>query len=110
MGTKSLTVTYANNTVTVTPTSVNIKKNDNDTLQWSKPQGQTWTFSGIQLKDGSSLPNPPFSNLQITDSQISVTDDNTQTVDRGTWNYQVGINVGGTVIWSDPQIINKGDD
>lgn len=109
MPTQSLTVTYANSTVNVSPSSVTIRKDDSDTLQWGQPAGQTWTFYGIRQKDGTALPTPPFSNLQVSDSQISVTDDNSSNIDHGTWNYQIGITVNGSVVWSDPQIINKGD-
>jgi hypothetical protein len=113
MATKTLTVSYkAGETppVVVSPSTIHIHKNKERTLEWVREAGATWTFSAIEQANGDPLPDPPFSGLQVTDAQMSVTDDNTSAADRGSWSYKVGIVVNGTTIWSDPQIINKGGD
>jgi hypothetical protein len=66
-------------------------------------------FADIKQPDKqSALPNPPFSPPSITDTQITVTDDNKEVGDHGTFSYSICVKVGSTPYWSDPEIINRG--
>lgn len=79
-------------------------------LKWVPARGQSgWAFAGITLPDQTTaLPNPPFSAPAITDTQITVEDDNKHAEDHGTFAYSISVTSGGQTYWSDPEIINRG--
>ena len=51
---------------------------------------------------------PPFSTPTISDSQLTVVDDNKHDDDHGTFRYSICVKIGPTIYWSDPEIINRG--
>lgn len=79
-------------------------------LCWVPAPGQSnWVFADIKQPDKvTPLPNPPFSTPTISDSQITVADDNKHDDDHGTFRYSIAVKVGPTTYWSDPEIINRG--
>jgi hypothetical protein len=79
-------------------------------LRWVPASGQlNWVFADIKQPDRvTPLPNPPFSAPAISDSQITVTDDNKHDEDHGAFQYSICVKVGTTTYWSDPEIINRG--
>jgi hypothetical protein len=79
-------------------------------LNWIPADGQSgWTFSQITQGDKTSpLGDPPFTNVTVTDGQISVEDDNKHAGDHGTFSYSIAVKSGGSTYWSDPEIINRG--
>lgn len=62
--------TSANPPVTVNPQIHNVN-NGNQTIKWERANNQTFTFTSL-----SSLPNPPFGQPSISDSEITITDNN----------------------------------
>jgi hypothetical protein len=96
--------------VNVTPTAVTIDPNTDDNITWNRENNATWTFAGIAQDDAnhSPLPNPPFKAQNVQDTSIVVEDDNSAVTDT-TYNYAVQVKLSdGTLVWSDPQIINRG--
>jgi hypothetical protein len=79
-------------------------------VSWIPAAGESgWTFTQITQADQSSpLTDPPFSNVSVTDGQISLQDDNKDSGDHGTYSYSIQVASGGSTYWSDPEIINKG--
>lgn len=63
------------NTSANPPVSVNPQVHDvnqgNQTVKWERANNQTFTFASV-----SGLPNPPFSNLSVSDSEVTISDDN----------------------------------
>ncbi|MHB8448498.1 MAG: hypothetical protein ACYC7G_06440 [Rudaea sp.] len=62
--------TNANPPVTVQPQIHDVNRG-NQTIKWERASNQTFTFTSL-----SGLPNPPFSNLSVSGSEISVVDNN----------------------------------
>lgn len=79
-------------------------------LRWVPAPGQSnWVFADIKQPDKlTPLPNPPFSTPSISDSRITVLDDNKHEDDHGTFRYSICVKIGPTMFWSDPEIINRG--
>jgi hypothetical protein len=112
MRTKTLHVrlnTASTPPVTIVEDSMAVGKHRYE-LQWVPDPGQSsWVFADIKQPDKvTPLPTPPFSTPSISDSQITVTDDNTESDDHGTFSYSICVKVGSTPYWSDPEIINRG--
>jgi len=63
--------TSANPPVTVNP-RVHDVNNGNQTIKWERASNQTFTFTSL-----TGLPNPPFGTPSVSDSEITVTDNNT---------------------------------
>ncbi|HEY8011273.1 MAG TPA: hypothetical protein VIE67_09770 [Rudaea sp.] len=63
--------TSANPPVTTIPNHQSIN-NGNHRIEWTPFANETFTFVSL-----TGLPNPPFSQLSVTSSQITVQDDNT---------------------------------
>lgn len=63
--------TTANPPVTVNPRVHDVNRG-NQTIKWERANNQTFSFSSL-----SGLPNPPFGTPSISDSEISISDDNT---------------------------------
>jgi len=62
--------TSANPPVTVNP-RVNNVNGGNQTINWERASNQTFTFTSL-----TGLPNPPFGTPSVSDSEITVTDNN----------------------------------
>jgi hypothetical protein len=101
--------TTATPPVTVLESSKRVGTHDVE-LNWVPAAGESgWVFSAITQPDQvTALPNPPFSAPTITDSQITVIDDNRHGEEPGTYAYSICVKVGTTPYWSDPEIINRG--
>jgi hypothetical protein len=79
-------------------------------LNWVPATGESgWVFTAITQTDQvTALPDPPFSSPTITNSQITVTDDNKDPDEHGTYSYSICVTANGTAYWSDPEILNRG--
>lgn len=62
--------TSADPPVTVNPRVHDVNRG-NQMVTWERASNQTFTFSSL-----SGLPNPPFGTPSVSDSEITVTDDN----------------------------------
>jgi len=62
--------TSANPPVTVHP-RVHDVNSGNQTIKWERASNQTFTFTSL-----TGLPDPPFGTPSVSDSEISVTDNN----------------------------------
>lgn len=62
--------TSADPPVTCNPKHQNMNRG-NDAIDWKPAANQSFTFSSL-----TGLPNPPFSTPSVSDSEITVTDDN----------------------------------
>jgi hypothetical protein len=62
--------TNADPPVTCSPKHQSMNRG-NDSINWKPAANQSFTFSSL-----TGLPNPPFSTPSISDSEITVTDDN----------------------------------
>lgn len=62
--------TSANPPVTVSP-RVHDVNSGNQTINWERASNQTFTFTSL-----TGLPNPPFGTPSVSDSEITVTDNN----------------------------------
>ncbi len=62
--------TNANPPVTVNPQIHDVNPG-NGTIKWERANNQTFTFASL-----SWLPNPPFGTPSVSDSEITVTDNN----------------------------------
>src|SRR5690348_8981212 len=69
--------TTANPPVTVNPRVHDVNRG-NQTVTWERASNQTFTFSSL-----SGLPNPPFGTPSVSDSEITVSDNNTGPVAYG---------------------------
>jgi hypothetical protein len=63
--------TSANPPVTVQPRVHNVNRG-NETIKWERASNQTFTFSSL-----TGLPNPPFGTPGVSDTEITITDNNT---------------------------------
>ncbi|MGN6312173.1 MAG: hypothetical protein ACTHMO_00255 [Rhodanobacteraceae bacterium] len=63
--------TSADPPVTVNP-RVHDVNSGNQTIKWERASNQTFTFTSL-----TGLPNPPFGTPSVSDSEITVTDNNT---------------------------------
>lgn len=59
--------------VTCNPKNKNINRG-NDSINWKPAANQSFTFSSL-----TGLPNPPFTTPNVTDSEITVSDNNNAT-------------------------------
>jgi hypothetical protein len=65
--------TSADPPVTVNPQVHNVNQG-NQTVKWERANNETFTFASL-----SGLSNPPFDSPGVSDSEISITDNNTGT-------------------------------
>ncbi len=79
--------TTANPPVTTIPHQQSVN-NGNHQIEWTPYAQQTFTFVSL-----TGLPNPPFSQLSVTASQITVQDDNTAA---GDYAYTITVSYQGT--------------
>ncbi|WP_267224400.1 hypothetical protein [Dyella silvae] len=86
-------------TVHPNPFSVN---NGNETITWVPDADQSFTFEGL-----TGLPNPPFSNLDIQSTEITVQDANGNGAS-GTYTYAVSVTYNNQIYTSGPNIIAGG--
>jgi len=78
--------TSVNPPVIVSP-RVHDVNSGNQTIKWERANNQTFTFTSL-----SGLPNPPFSNLSVSDSEITITDNNRSAAAYG---YTIVVTYGG---------------
>lgn len=103
--------TSANPPVTLVPTHQSVN-NGNQSLIWVPFAQENFTFVSL-----TGLPNPPFTNLTVTDSQITVTDNNQNNGPEVVYPYTIVVSSNGTQYSSakagpaagsgDPTINNK---
>jgi len=62
--------TTANPPVTVSPRIHDVNR-CNHTIKWERASNQTFTFTTL-----NGLPNPPFGTASISDTEITIPDDN----------------------------------
>ncbi|MDE2156158.1 MAG: hypothetical protein KGJ32_09750 [Xanthomonadaceae bacterium] len=67
--------TSADPPVTCSPKNQSMNRG-NDSIDWKPAANQSFTFSSL-----TGLPNPPFSTPIVSDSEITVTDDNQRSGD-----------------------------
>lgn len=80
----------ANPPVTVNP-QIHEVNNGNQTIKWERANNQTFTFVSL-----SGLPNPPFSNLSVSASEVSVTDNNQNNGPDQYYAYTIVVSQNGT--------------
>jgi len=78
---------------TATPPVTLIPKNQavnrgNESIEWTPFASESFTFKSL-----TGLPNPPFSNLSVTNSMVTVTDNNTGA---GDYPYTIVVTLNGT--------------
>ncbi|HET7556799.1 MAG TPA: hypothetical protein VFK08_01845 [Rhodanobacteraceae bacterium] len=78
--------TTANPPVTVNPRVHDVNQG-NQTIKWERASNQTFTFSSL-----TGLPTPPFGTPTVSDSEITVTDNNTSAAAYG---YTIVVTYGG---------------
>lgn len=78
--------TSANPPVTTIPNQQGVN-NGNHQIEWTPFAQETFTFVSL-----TGLPDPPFSQLNVTNSQITVQDDNTAT---GEYAYTITVSYQG---------------
>jgi hypothetical protein len=94
--------TAANPPVTVQPQIHSVNRG-NETITWVPFAQQNFTFVSL-----TGLPNPPFSNLSVTDAKITITDDNQNTGAPVDYLYTVVVCSGGVEYSSAPIKITGG--
>jgi hypothetical protein len=78
--------TSANPPVTTIPTIQSVNRG-NAQIQWTPFSNQSFTFVSL-----TGLPNPPFSNIQVSNAQITADDNNTAA---GEYTYTITVSSGG---------------
>jgi hypothetical protein len=81
--------------VTVNPDPFNVN-NGNQTITWVPDANQNFAFSSL-----TGLPNPPFSNLNIQNGQVTVQDANGNG-SAGTYTYAISVTANGHTYSSGP--------
>lgn len=92
--------TTADPPVTVNPRVHNVN-NGNQTIKWERANNQTFTFTSL-----SGLPDPPFGTPSISDSEITITDNNTGPVAYG---YTIVVSLNGVQYSTAPSRPNPRD-
>ena len=111
MGQKNVNVTVENDTLQVGDVTMD---KGNNTLNFKRsPTNATWKLTDISIwplngtETKGQIENPPFSNKTVTDSNVSV-DDNNPGGSRVAYNYKLyGEDANGNPLKHDPEIINK---
>ncbi len=89
--------------VTCLPATMDIPFGTND-IQYVMASGQTGTIAGIIWKDGVS----PFATEPDSGNDWQgVDDNNNSTTSKQEYPYSMGVTVGETTYWSDPEIANE---
>jgi len=95
--------TANNPPVTVQP-QIHSVNQGNHTISWVPFAQENFTFVSL-----TGLPNPPFSNLTVTDTQITVSDDNQNTGSAVEYAYVVVVCSDGVEYSSATQNPREGD-
>lgn len=75
--------------VTVNPQVQNVN-HGNETIRWERAAQQSFTFVSL-----TGLPNPPFSAPTVSDSEISVTDNNPNNGTETSYPYIIVVSANG---------------
>jgi hypothetical protein len=86
-------VISANPPVTVNPRVHNVNSG-NQTIKWERGSGETFAFYSL-----GGLPTPPFGTPNVTDSEITITDNNTTPA---AYAYTIVVTLNGTQYSTQP--------
>lgn len=88
--------TNGNPPVTVQP-QLHEVNNGNQTVKWERASNQTFTFASL-----TGLPTPPFGTPSVSDSEITITDNNQNNGPEVYYPYTIVVNYNGQQYSSAP--------